>query len=444
MCIPLVRRPVRTRSAAGVAGTLASPFERVTGIVALGPSGAASSPVRMRLNVRESPPLGHGSRARSGTGQRAPTVRVLAIDQGTSATKAVVFGDDGEILTSVEAAVTPYAVTGGGVEQDPEQLWESVCRGRTRRDRHRRPAVSTAVGFANQGETVLAWDRGTGRPLSAAISWQDRRAACASAPSWRGDAAAPDPHHRPSPRSVLRGTEDDVAAAQRHERGRRDHQRRLARSTASPALYVTDVTTASRTLLLDLETAHLVGRGRLRGLRPGPRRAPRGGRAAHRRSGAPTPSARRCRLTGLSVDQQAALVGEHCLEPGESKCTYGTGAFLLANAGPRSRRVLGGLAVSVAWQLGDAGAYCIDGQVYAAGAAVAWLQRWGFLRRAEDLDSVAGSVPRQRRRHRGPRPQRPGCAMVATRCPGQHRGDRPGRTSRPTWSGPPWRAWRPR
>jgi len=97
-------------------------------------------------------------------------------------------------------------------------------------------------------------------------------------------------------------------------------------------------------------------------------------------------------ISGLSVDQQAALVGEHCLEPGESKCTYGTGAFLLANAGPGPVVSSAGLAVSVAWQLGDLAAYCIDGQVYAAGAAIAWLQRWGFLRRAEDLDAVAGAV----------------------------------------------------
>ena len=103
-------------------------------------------------------------------------MRVLAIDQGTSATKAVVFGDDGEILTSVEAAVTPRAVPGGGVEQDPEQFWDSVCEA-GREAVARAGEGVTAVGFANQGETVLAWDRSTGRPLSTAVSWQDRRAA---------------------------------------------------------------------------------------------------------------------------------------------------------------------------------------------------------------------------------------------------------------------------
>ena len=153
--------------------------------------------------------------------------------------------------------------------------------------------------------------------------------------------------------------------------------------------YVTDATTASRTLLLDLER----------------RTWSREACAAFGLDGMDLPAVvgsaqeigrtdafgSSLPLSGLSVDQQAALVGEHCLEPGESKCTYGTGAFLLANAGPRAFTSSGGLAVSVAWQLGGRAAYCIDGQVYAAGAAVAWLQRWGFLRRAEDLDAVASS-----------------------------------------------------
>ena len=111
-----------------------------------------------------------------------------------------------------------------------------------------------------------------------------------------------------------------------------------------------------------------------------------------RRSAPPMPSGGPCQSRGLSVDQQAALVGQHCLEPGESKCTFGTGAFLLANAGPQPTVSSTGLAVSVAWQLGDAAAYCVDGQVYAAGAAIAWLQRWGFLRRPEELDAIASSV----------------------------------------------------
>ncbi len=321
-------------------------------------------------------------------GQRAPTVRILAIDQGTSATKAVVFGEDGEILTSAESAVTPRAVAGGGVEQDPEQLWDSVCEAG-------RAAIAgvaggvEAVGFANQGETVLAWDRASGRSLSTAISWQDRRATsvCAELADDAGwlttTTGLPlDPYFAAPKMAWLRRnvtTEGVVSTSDAWL---------LHRLTGA---YVTDVTTASRTLLLDLERRTWSDEACAAF---GFHAADLPGVVGTAEEIGPTdafgPS---LRLTGLSVDQQAALVGQHCLEPGESKCTYGTGAFLLANAGPRAIASSGGLAVSVAWQLGAQAAYCIDGQVYAAGAAVAWLQRWGFVRRAEDVDNVAGSVP---------------------------------------------------
>jgi glycerol kinase len=324
----------------------------------------------------------------SDAGQRARTVRILAIDQGTSATKAVVFGEDGEIVSSVEAPVTPRALPGGGVEQDPEQLWESVCEA-GREAVARAGEGVTAVGFANQGETVLAWDRTTSRPVSTAISWQDRRAAaiCADLAGVADDLTRTtglplDPYFAAPKMTWLRRnvTTDGVVTT--------SDAWLLHRLTGA---YVTDVTTASRTLLLDLAT----------------RTWSEAACAAFGLDAAELPQVVGCAqeigvttafgpslpVCGLSVDQQAALVGEHCLEPGESKCTYGTGAFLLANAGPRPVASSGGLAVSVAWQIGDTAAYCIDGQVYAAGAAIAWLQRWGFLRRAEELDTVAGSVP---------------------------------------------------
>src|SRR5580704_9268780 len=323
----------------------------------------------------------------SDAGQRAPAVSILAIDQGTSATKAVVFGEDGEILTSAETAVTPRAVPGGGVEQDPEQLWDTVCEaGREAIARAGRGV--TAVGFANQGETVLAWDRRTGRPVSTAISWQDRRAAaiCTDMAGVADDLTRTtglplDPYFAAPKMTWLRRnvTTDGVVTT--------SDAWLLHRLTGS---YVTDVTTASRTLLLDLATRTWSEEAcDAFGLDPAelPEVVSSAQEIGDTDAFGPT-----LPIRGLSVDQQAALVGEHCLEPGESKCTYGTGAFLLANAGPRPVTSSGGLAVSVAWQVGDAAAYCIDGQVYAAGAAIAWLQRWGFLRRAEDLDAVADAV----------------------------------------------------
>ncbi len=315
-------------------------------------------------------------------------MRVLAIDQGTSATKAVVFDDDGGILASVEAAVTPRPVSGGGVEQDPEQLWESVLlAGQTAIAQSGGGAV--VVGFANQGETVLAWDRGTGRPLSTAVSWQDRRAATICA-DMAADAA-----------QLTRITGlplDPYFAAPKMAWLRRNITSEGVVTTSDAWLvhrltgaYVTDATTASRTLLLDLERrAWSEEACAAFGLNPMDLPTVVGSAQEIGRTDA---FGRSVLVSGLGVDQQAALVGEHCLEPGETKCTYGTGAFLLANAGPRPFASSSGLAVSVAWLLGEHAAYCIDGQVYAAGAALAWLQRWGFLGRAQDLDDVADSVP---------------------------------------------------
>src|SRR5262249_17780708 len=104
-----------------------------------------------------------------------PAVNVLAIDQGTSSTKALVVGPDGAVLAEAETPVHPRAVEAGGVEQDPEELWESVLSAGQRALAQAGVTVG-ALGMANQGETVLAWQPANGRPLSAAISWQDRRA----------------------------------------------------------------------------------------------------------------------------------------------------------------------------------------------------------------------------------------------------------------------------
>jgi glycerol kinase len=315
-------------------------------------------------------------------------MRVLALDQGTSATKAVVFDEDGKALSSVEDPVTPHASAGGGVEQDPEQLWDSVCRA-GREAVIRAGGGVSAVGFANQGETVLAWDPTTGEPLSAAVSWQDRRAASVcrdlaehATQLTRITGLPLDPYFAAPKMTWLRrqGISGGVVTA--------SDSWLVHRLTGA---YVTDVTTASRTLLLDVgRRAWSDEACALFGLSASELPAVVGCAEEIGHTDAFGPS---LPLTGLSVDQQAALIGEHCLEPGDSKCTYGTGAFLLANAGPRPVVSSAGMAVSVAWQIGDDAAYCIDGQVYAAGAAIAWLVRWGFLARPEDLDAVAMSVP---------------------------------------------------
>jgi glycerol kinase len=314
-------------------------------------------------------------------------MHVLAIDQGTSATKALVVGPGGRVLATADAPVRPTFLAGGGVEQDPEALWESiVAAGGSAVSRAREPIG--AVGLANQGETVLAWDRASGRPLSAAISWQDRRAAVVC------DALAPDAERL----HEITGLPLDPYFAAPKMRWLRQHVTREGVCTTTDAwllhrltgAFVTDAATASRTLLFDL------GAGRwspeacdLFGVEPAELPEVVGNAEAVGETGAfgtPAP------VTAAIVDQQAALFAEGCHVPGSAKCTYGTGAFLLANVGEEPRRSRSGLAACVAWKLGDATTHCLDGQAYTAGAAVAWLGELGVLRRPEDLETAAPSA----------------------------------------------------
>ena len=363
---------------------------------------------------------------RSDARQRAPTVRVLAIDQGTSATKAVVFGEAGEIVTSVEAAVTPRAVATGGVEQDPEQLWDSVCE--AGREAIARVAGGVgAVGFANQGETVLAWHRASGRPLSAAISWQDRRATSVCAEladdaEWltRTTGLPLDPYFAAPKMTWLRRnvtTEGVVSTSDAWL---------VHRLTGA---YVTDVTTASRTLLLDLERRTWSDEACAAfGLDAADLPGVVGTAEEIGSTDAFGPS---LRLTGLSVDQQAALVGQHCLDPGESKCTYGTGAFLLANAGPRACHVhrrpgrLGGLATGRRRRVLHRRAGLRRRRGRRLAAALGFRPPRRGCRHGRELGA------RQRQHHRRPGPQRAGRSVVAARRPRQHRRHRPGQRARP-------------
>src|ERR671937_339210 len=200
-------------------------------------------------------------------------MNMLAVDQGTSSTKALVVSDGGRVLGEGNAPVHPTAGAHGAVEQDPDELLGSIVdAGRAALAAAREPV--DAVGIANQGETVLRWDRDSGRPFGPALSWQDRRAA-----------------------------------------------------------------TVTREL------------------------------AEH-------------------VDQQAALFAESCFLAGEAKCTYGTGAFILATAGEEVARSRSQLAACVAWRLGGSTTYWLDGQVYTAGSVGSWLPELDLISEAADLDRV--------------------------------------------------------
>jgi glycerol kinase len=299
-----------------------------------------------------------------------------------------VVSTDGAVLGAAETAVHPTATADGGVEQDPEELWDSVVR--AGRDALARANVAriTAVALANQGETVLAWERDSGRPLSRAISWQDRRASViCDGVAAHGDELASltglplDPYFAAAKIAWLRQhvTRDGVATTT---------DTWLLHRLGAP--YVTDAATASRTQLLDLgRVAWSPAACAIFGIDA--RELPRIVGCAEI-VGTTRVFAGEAPVAGLAVDQQAALLAEGCLDAGDAKCTYGTGAFLLLTVGDRPRRSRAGLAASVAWRIGERTTYCLDGQVYTAGAALTWMSRLGIGADAAELDALAASV----------------------------------------------------
>lgn len=309
---------------------------------------------------------------------------ILAIDQGTSGTKAIVVDQSGTVLSLAEVTLHPRYLDGGGVEQDPEALFDSVISAGRRAVAEAKVSIS-AVALANQGETVLAWDRATGRPLSAAIVWQDRRAEriCTE----HGAAAERvaeltglvlDPYFS-APK--LRWLRDNVTTAGVVTTTDTWLVHRLC------GAFVTDTSTASRSLLLAVDDVawndellsvfglenedlpELVASDDIVGMT--------------RLFGGSVP------VTGLIVDQQAALLAEACLDAGTAKCTFGTGAFLLAQLGNEAVRSSAGLTTSVAWTLDASTSYCVDGQVYTAASAVRWATELGLVDSADQLDVVA-------------------------------------------------------
>lgn len=309
---------------------------------------------------------------------------VLAIDQGTSGTKAVVVDDAGKILGLAEQTVRPHYLPGSGVEQDPQELLDSVLQA-GRAAVAQSSALIDIVTIANQGETVLAWDPATGKPLSNMIVWQDRRAesVCAGLVEHKEDFAK---------RTGL--VLDPYFSAPKQAWVRKNVTREGVVTTSDSWLihqltgeFVTDVSTASRSLTTSLDSTEW-DRELLDLFELGDEQLPKI-LPSDALAGTTSAFGGLMAVGGLIVDQQAALLAENCLAPGEAKCTFGTGAFLLANTGNGALRSSAGLAASVAWTVKDQPTYCFDGQVYTAASAVRWLQQLGFIKTAAELDVVA-------------------------------------------------------
>jgi glycerol kinase len=336
---------------------------------------------------------------------------VAALDQGTTSTRFMVFDHGGNEIAKHQLEHQQILPRPGWVEHDPIEIWErtnTVAR-TVLRTHHLDPADLAALGITNQRETTVVWNRRTGRPYYNAIVWQDTRTAQLLHDlevDGRGDVIR---HRAGLPPAtyfaagklawILREVDGVRADAERGDAIAGTMDSWLLWNLTGGArggVHVTDVTNASRTMLMDLETLdwddELLGffdvpRAMLPDIRPSADSAGYGEiEPALVLGGVP--------LTGALGDQHAAMAGQVCFAPGEAKNTYGTGNFLLLNTGPELVRSRHGLLTTVCYQLGDdAPVYALEGSIAVTGSAVQWLRdQLGLIAGASEIEDLARQV----------------------------------------------------
>jgi glycerol kinase len=319
---------------------------------------------------------------------------LLALDQGTTSSRAIVFDEAGRIVAVAQREITQHFPHPGWVEHDASEIWETqlaVAREVIGRDEF----DIVALGITNQRETTVVWERATGRPIHNAIVWQDRRTAAVC--------AAVDADQLVRDRTGLvvdayfSGTK--VAWILDHVPGARARAERgelafgtidswLAWKLSDGALHITDASNASRTMLFDIHKQ--AWDDELLGLLRVPRAVlpevvDSAGPYGDSILGVP--------IAALIGDQQAAMAGQVCFEAGLGKNTFGTGCFLLLNTGPEAKRSENSLLTTVAWRLAGQVTYALEGSVFIGGAVVQWLRDGlGIIRASADVEALARSV----------------------------------------------------
>jgi glycerol kinase len=327
---------------------------------------------------------------------------VAAIDQGTTSSRCMLFDAAGQIVAVEQKEHRQIFPRPGWVEHDPEEIWRNVCEvaAGALAKAGAASADVAALGITNQRETTVLWERATGRPIANAIVWQDTRTdrliaelgGAADQDRFRPQSGLPLATYFSGPkiRWLLDNVESTRAAAEAGD---------ILFGTIDSWLiwkltgaHVTDVTNASRTMLMNLETldwdetlleAIGVPRAMLPTIRPS---AEIYGEA---RSAIPGPP-----VAAALGDQQSALFGQTCFSGGEGKCTYGTGGFLLVNTGERPVASTNGLVTTVGYKVGDAPAvYALEGSIAVTGALVQWVRdNLGLIRSAPEIEALALTV----------------------------------------------------
>jgi glycerol kinase len=337
---------------------------------------------------------------------------VGAIDQGTTSTRFMVFDHGGRVIARHHLAHEQLLPRSGWVEHDPVQIWQhtDTVIHEALHEHGLRPADLAAIGIANQRETTVVWNRRTGLPYYNAIVWQDTRTDRMSAELDAGEAGRVIRHKTGLPPATY-FSGGKLAWVLSHVDGVREAAERgdalfgtidtwlLWQLTGAThgGVHVTDVTNASRTMLMNLETLDWddellalfgVPRQMLPRIRPSSAPNLYGHTAVVGPSGSSVP------LSAALGDQQAAMIGQVCLSAGDAKNTYGTGNFLLLNTGHQLVRSSNGLLTTVCYQFGDQPpTYALEGSIAVTGSAVQWLRdQLGIIENAADIEALAAQV----------------------------------------------------
>lgn len=334
--------------------------------------------------------------------------QILAIDQGTTGTTALVLSTDGRTLGRSTTELPQHFPNPGWVSHDAREIWTTVAtsvRGALASAQLRGGDIS-AIGITNQRETTLIWDRATRRPIDLAIVWQCRRTADTCEALKKDERLVARVREKTGLVIDAYFSATKIAWLLDHVDGARARAEAgelafgtvdsfLVSELTSGLVHVTDVTNASRTLLMNLSRAEwdpelltifgvpervlprIVGNAEIVGRTKGVSFLP---------DGIP--------IAGIAGDQQAALFGQAAFCEGDAKCTYGTGAFALMNIGDRPILSEHGMVTTPAWRIGGATTYALEGSAFIAGAAVQWLRDGlGIIRSADEVEALARKVP---------------------------------------------------
>jgi glycerol kinase len=328
---------------------------------------------------------------------------ILALDQGTTSSRAIVFDHAGSIVSVAQKEFPQIFPKPGWVEHDPREIWSSQAgvAAEALTKANAAPTDIAAIGITNQRETTLVWDRGTGEPICNAIVWQDRRTApmCDRLRARKLDRVirrktglVVDAYFSGTKvQWILENVKGAKARAKAGELAFGTVDAWLVWHLTNGRAHVTDPSNASRTMLFDIvkgawDDDLLEIFGVPRSMLPDVRSSSEvyGDTML---LGAPIP------IAGIAGDQQAALFGQACTKPGMAKNTYGTGCFMLMNTGTKRIASKNNLLTTVAWRIGDRTEYALEGSIFIAGALVQWLRDGlEFFRAAPEIEALAAKV----------------------------------------------------